>query len=379
MSSRSAAAAFNAKGGAVAAYWLRFVFSRTRSQLEVRGRRLLRVGAANRAPLRSRHWPEPELDNDRIVESDAGKPPVARLLTAGAKGAERVAHAAGVDRALDQAVEEAIVRALGSPAIGRAIERAIENHALTLGLNSREIAQLVKRVLDSEAAEQAWAEILASEQAQMLVERIAGAPEVRSAIAEQGAGLMTDIGVRLTKLTEKFDDALERIVGRRDPESETDQAGLATRLVAAGIDVGLLAVTYSLASTMLASVIPFTFGGHLSLVAGIVLGTLGFMIGGGIFAAFWALAGQTPGMRFLSIRLTTYRGSRDITLGRALLRVLALILSLLPMGLGYLAILRDPSRRAWHDRLTGTEVVYDAIRRAPYSGASATSAAARAA
>jgi uncharacterized RDD family membrane protein YckC len=312
------------------------------------------------------------------VESNTGKPPVARFLTAGAKRAERVAHAAGVDRALDQAVEEAIVRALGSPAIGRAIERSIENHALTLGLNSREIAQLVKRVLDSEAAEQAWAEILASEQAQMLVERIAGAPEVRAAIAEQGAGLMTDIGVRLTKLTEKLDDALERIVGRRDPESETDQAGLATRLLAAGIDLGLLAVTYSLASTMLASVIPFTFGGHLSLVAGIVLGTLGFIIGGGIFAAFWALAGQTPGMRFLSIRLT-HHGSRDITLGRALLRLLALILSLLPLGLGYLAILRDPSRRAWHDRLTGTEVVYDAVGRAPHSGASAMSAAARAA
>jgi uncharacterized RDD family membrane protein YckC len=312
------------------------------------------------------------------VESDAGKPPVARLLTAGAKGAERVAHAAGVDRALDQAVEEAIVRALRSPAIGRAIERAIESHAATFELRGEELAQIVRRALGSEAAEQVWDEVLASEQAQMLVERIAGAPEVRAAIAEQSAGLITDIGVRLTKLTEAFDDALERIVRRRDAESETDQAGLATRGVAAAVDIGLLLGAYSLASGVIASITSFTFGGKLSLAAAIVLGALGLTIAGTIFVTFWALAGQTPGMRFLSIRLV-HQGSREITLGCAIRRLFGVILSLVPLGLGYLAILRDPARRAWHDRLTGTSVVYDAVARAPWAGAErGTSAAARA-
>jgi uncharacterized RDD family membrane protein YckC len=310
-------------------------------------------------------------DNDGDVESDGGKPPVARLLTAGAKGAERMAHATGVDRALDQAVEEAIVRALRSPGVRRAIARAMASDAMTAEWDSDEIARVVNRVLDSEAAERVWAEILASEQAQMLVERIARAPEIRAAITAQSAGLITDIGIRLTKLTEALDDVLERMV-RRDHETETNQAGLATRLVAAGIDLGLLGVGYSLASSVLASVIPFTFGGHLSLAAGIVLGTLGVISAGGILVAFWALAGQTPGMRFLSIRLTRH-GSRDITLGCAVRRLFALILGLLPFGIGYLAILRDPSRRAWHDRLTGTEVIYDAVARsAPHAGASAT-------
>jgi uncharacterized RDD family membrane protein YckC len=307
--------------------------------------------------------------DDAPVEPDGGKPPVARLLSAGAKGAERMAHVAGVDRALDQAVEEAIVRALRSPAIGRAIERAIENHAATVDLNSDEIAQIVKQILESEAADQVWTEVLASEQAQMLVERIAGAPEIRAAIAAQSAGLITDIGVRLTKLTEALDDALERMVRRRDAESETDQAGLATRLVAAGIDLGLLVVLYSLVSSVLASVIPYAFGGQLSLAAAIVLGVLGFIVGAGIFATFWALAGQTPGMRFLSIRVT-HEGSRHLSFGRAVRRVLALIVALLPLGLGYFAMVRDPSRRAWHDRMTDTEVVYDVVdRTAPYAGA----------
>ena len=84
---------------------------------------------------------------------------------------------------------------------------------------------------------------------------------------------------------------------------------------------------------------------------------------GAIFATFWALTGQTPGMRFLAIHLT-HEGSRGITLGRAVWRVFAVILSLLPFGLGYLAILGDPQRRAWADRMTGTEVCYDSVARA---------------
>ena len=308
---------------------------------------------------------------------DPEQPPVARLLRAGAKGAERVARATGVDRALDEAVEEAIVRALNSEAVDRAIERAVALRAPTVELNAEEIALLVKRALESEAGERIWAEVLASDQAQMLVERVAGAPEVRAAIAAQSAGLITDVGVRLTRLTEALDDTMERVV-RIDgqAETETNQAGLATRVAAAAVDVGLLFAAYSLASAVLASVIPFTFGHRLSLATAIVFGALGLLVAGTIFSAFWALVGQTPGMRFLSIRLT-HHGSRDITLGLAARRFLAVLLSLIPFGLGFFAILRDPSRRAWHDRLTGTEVIYDTVQRAPFSRVDARDSAAQ--
>jgi uncharacterized protein YllA (UPF0747 family) len=65
---------------------------------------------------------------------------------------------------------------------------------------------------------------LASDQLQELVERIAGAPEIRAAIASQAAGLITDIGIRLTVITERIDDRLERFVRSRDADSETNQA-----------------------------------------------------------------------------------------------------------------------------------------------------------
>jgi uncharacterized RDD family membrane protein YckC len=310
-------------------------------------------------------------------EPDAERAPVSRVLSAGAKGAERVAHAAGVDRALNQAAEEAIVRALRSPAVMRAVERAIETQHLSADSDGEEAARLVKRALETETAERAWREFLESEQAQMLVERIAEAPEIRAAIASQGAGLITDIGVRLTVITEELDDALERITRPRDPDSETDQAGLATRAVAGAIDLGLLLAAYSLLSGVLASLASAIFGQPLSVAAVIVLAVFGVLIGGTIFAGFWSLAGQTPGMRFLAIRLVRTDGSRHIKFGLAARRVLAVIVSLLPLCLGYLAILRSPQRHAWADRMTGTEVIYDTVARsAPYAGAGPASAAA---
>lgn len=296
------------------------------------------------------------------MEEEAGKPPVARLLTAGARSAGRVAHVTGMDRAVDEAVEEAILRALRSPAIGRAIERAMASHTEAAGLNSEELAQVVKQALDSEAAEQAWAEVLDSDEVQMLIERIASAPELRAAIRAQSAGMLTDIGIRLTKETERLDDVMERITRRKDPDSETNQAGLVTRLTSFAIDVGLLFLVYSVASGVIASVVSFVFGTKLSLVGGFAIGVIGYLLAGSILVIFWALAGQTPGMRLLAIRLTE-NGSNHVHLRCAIKRLFALIISLLPLGLGYFWILRDPSRHAWCDTLTNTEIIYDPIAR----------------
>jgi uncharacterized RDD family membrane protein YckC/DNA-binding transcriptional regulator YdaS (Cro superfamily) len=289
-------------------------------------------------------------------------------LGVGARGADRVAQATGVNQALDQAVEEAIVRALRSPGVRRAIERAIETEISSGELTPDAIREAARRALDSEAATQVWAEVLSSDQVQMLVERIAEAPEIRAAIAAQTSGLITDIGIRLTKITEALDDAMERVT-RRDSDSETNQAGLATRLVAAAVDLGLFVGAYSLASAALAALLPYTFGGgHLSVPLAIVLGVLGVLLAGAIIVAFWSLVGQTPGMRFLAIRVTDEGGGGHIAPRTAIRRLLGVIVSLVPLGLGFLAILRDPKRRAWHDRMTGTEVVYDMTRRtAPHS------------
>ena len=49
-------------------------------------------------------------------------------------------------------------------------------------------------MLDSELVDHVWDRLLASDEAQKLIERIAEAPELRAAIASQGVGLLRDIG-----------------------------------------------------------------------------------------------------------------------------------------------------------------------------------------
>jgi uncharacterized RDD family membrane protein YckC len=304
--------------------------------------------------------------------------PAARVLGAGARGAERLAGATGVDKAIEDAAEEAIVRALRSPAVERAIVRVLVEQnavgrAFEEALTSDEVVEAIVKALDTEVADRVWEEILASPKAQMLVERIAEAPEVRAAIAQQGVGLITDVGRRLTVLTEALDDAAERVVhgmlNRPGHEAETNQAGLVTRALAAVVDLALIGALLSIGSGLLASIVPAATGGSdgLSVWGVLSFGVIGFLIGGALFVAFWALVGQTPGMRFLSIHLDA-GGTREIGLRRAIRRLVAIPFSLLPAGLGFFAILLSPQRRGWHDRFAGTTVVYDEeAARAPWS------------
>ena len=73
----------------------------------------------------------------------------------------------------------------------------------------------------------------------------------------------------------------------------------------------------------------------------LAFGVLGFLVGGSLFVGFWALVGQTPGMRLLSIHLDA-DGTREIGLRRAVKRLFAVPLALLPAGMGFFAILLSP-------------------------------------
>ena len=72
--------------------------------------------------------------------------------------------------------------------------------------------------------------------------------------------------------------------------------------------------------------------------------------------AFHGRWGATPGKRLMGLAVVTSDGGRLGYLG-ALRRSLASLLSLLTFGLGYLLIL-TPQRRALHDLIAGTQVVW---------------------
>jgi uncharacterized RDD family membrane protein YckC len=305
-----------------------------------------------------------------------GDPLAARIIGTGAKGAGRLAGATGVNHAIDGAVEEAIVRAMESPAVERALIRLAEEGRLQAALERAAVSadpeDVIGRAIESEAADRIWADILASDKAQMLVERVAEAPEVRAAIAQQGFGLVSDIGRQVSRITEAVDDVLEMAVEKlglsTHHDEEAEEAGLITRGVAFLIDAALTFALLSLVGAVIASIVPFAFGdgGGLPAWAILLLVTVGLGAAGTLLVTFWYLVGQTPGMRFLGVKLVL-DGGGEVPLRLTVRRVLLLPLSLAPAGLGMLAVLRSPKRQAWHDRAAHTVVVYDE-RSAPWSG-----------
>ena len=102
------------------------------------------------------------------------------------------------------------------------------------------------------------------------------------------------------------------------------------------------------------------------LVAGILdrnpmaVGALGLWLGmAGLYQLYFAgIAGQTPGMRLVGIRIICRRG-RSPGPARGLVRLLALIPSVGPAALGWLWAIFDREHRALHDHLAGTYVILD--------------------
>jgi uncharacterized RDD family membrane protein YckC len=305
-----------------------------------------------------------------------GRAPIpARLLGVGVRGARSVTKAAGIDRAVGVAAEDAIVAAVESKAVERAMVRVLEGPVIEEAVEGALESEAVKRALleamDSELVDEVWRRLLASEEAQQLVERIAEAPEVRAAISAQGMGLIEDIGRTIGSLARRLDDRFERIVRRiffrRRRAVASDHAGAVTRALALAIDGVFVNLSFT-AFVALVTLAGNAFGGNGkggSNLA-IVVGSTAWLSFGAVYLlGFWCLAGQTPGMRFVGIRL-----DERLPLGRGLKRLIGLGLAVLAFGLGFLGIVFNERRRAWDDRLSACGVVYDERRpeAAPWSG-----------
>jgi uncharacterized RDD family membrane protein YckC len=300
-----------------------------------------------------------------------------RLLGAGVRGARSVTKAAGIDRAVEAAAEEAMVAAVESEAVERAIARVLQGPVVEEAMNSALESDAVKHslveALDSELVDEVWRRLLASDEAQRLVERIAEAPEIRAAISAQSVGLIEDIGHTIGNGTRRLDGGVERVVRRiffRPRRSEpTDRAGVVTRGLSFVLDGLIVNLGFS-GLAAVAALIASAFTGNGNGVSDLALafGTAAwFALGGVYLVGFWSLAGQTPGMRFVGLRLAVE--GRGLPLGRSLKRLLGLVLAWIPLGLGFLGILFDQRRRAWNDRLSGADVLYEENERgaAPWS------------
>ena len=254
-----------------------------------------------------------------------------------------------------EAVERALDRIFAGPLIEEAVERA---------LSSPNVERALNEALDSEMVDRLWEQVLASDEIQQLFEHIGEAPELRAAIASQGAGLLQDVGVGARRLTRRTDDVAESVIRRllrRAPRTEpSPHAGLISRALAFVLDASMINVGFLALSalvTFLASILTDVGTASTGLL---VVGAGVWLAAGALyFVCFWALAGQTPGMRFVGLRLESPNGPR-IGLKRALRRLLGAVVAIVPLGLGLLAVATSPGRRGWQDRIAQTDVVYPA-------------------
>jgi uncharacterized RDD family membrane protein YckC len=303
--------------------------------------------------------------------AEESTPLAARLLGAGARGAGAVGRATGIDKAVEMAAEEAIVSAVESEAVERAIARVLEGpvveQAVQDALDSAAVKKAIVETLDSELVDEVWRRLLAGPQVQQMVERIAAAPEVRQAIASQSVGLLGDIGRQIAKLARELDNVVERIVRkvffRRRRPLPTNRAGLVTRSAAFIIDAVIINLFFTVvagAATLLAT---FFGGSGEGVPRGLIaVGSFTWLlVVGAYLGGFWTLAGQTPGMRFLGIRLS----ERRLPPGHAFRRLIGFGLSFITFGIGFLGIIFGESRRSWADRMGKTEVVYEERKTAP--------------
>ena len=75
------------------------------------------------------------------------------------------------------------------------------------------------------------------------------------------------------------------------------------------------------------------------------------------FVGFWIRSGRTLGMQSWRLQLETADGDKP-SIGKATLRFLVAIVSWSAFGLGFLWQLWDKDNLTWHDRISGTRIVY---------------------
>ena len=151
----------------------------------------------------------------------------------------------------------------------------------------------------------------------------------------------------------------------RQPVVEVTAAPVLARLLAGVIDVTIIAAIDAAILYFTLQVLELPLSDVRTLPP-VPLAVFLLLLNGGYLAIFTAAGGQTIGKMLTGIRVVPVlpdddegfdRFTQRVSLGAAVLRATAYLVSLLPVGLGFAAILFDAERRALHDRLAETRVI----------------------
>jgi uncharacterized RDD family membrane protein YckC len=149
---------------------------------------------------------------------------------------------------------------------------------------------------------------------------------------------------------EPAEELLEEPQPRAATPAPEELAPMSRRLMAHVVDASLIAAAFLGAAAVV--------GAHANALPGPRAAALGsalalLAIGAAYQILFVILTGETPGMRYAGIGFSTFSGGRP-SLAQRCARLMALALSVLPLGLGVVWALFDDDGLAWHDLLSGT-------------------------
>ena len=139
-------------------------------------------------------------------------------------------------------------------------------------------------------------------------------------------------------------------------------AGFFSRLLAFVIDL-IVALALAGGTIAIATLIQGTFEDFVDTsisLQTIAVAASPFILGG-YFVLLWAMSGRTIGKWVMGLRLVSTDGTNP-TIWQSIVRVIGYLLSALALYIGYLWVFVDGNRRAWHDHLARTLVVYDRSR-----------------
>jgi uncharacterized RDD family membrane protein YckC len=72
---------------------------------------------------------------------------------------------------------------------------------------------------------------------------------------------------------------------------------------------------------------------------------------------FWRYKSATPGKMLISAKIVDAGTGGQPSFGQLVIRYFAYLVSMIPLGLGFVWIAFDRRKQAWHDKLAGTVVV----------------------
>jgi uncharacterized RDD family membrane protein YckC len=135
-------------------------------------------------------------------------------------------------------------------------------------------------------------------------------------------------------------------------------AGFVTRAAAFVVDVVTIAVTIDIAGAVIEFLVSSISGQSFTFAQVPILSIVAIVAWSFVYCAWpLAMSGRTFGMLFFGLRAVRTDGTR-LDGRHAVVRVLAFPLSFLLFGVGFLLILLRRDRRALHDLLAHTSVVY---------------------